>query len=44
VSDAPTEGFTVDVKSVLFLYNLATTALPTCDNPLLNSLNGVVAL
>ena len=44
VSKLPDTTSTVDVKSVLFPYNPDATALPTCVNPLLNSLKGAVAL
>ena len=44
VSELPDVTSTVDVKSVLFPYNPDATALPTCVNPLRNSLKGAVAL
>jgi hypothetical protein len=44
VSAVPVTTLTVDVKSVLFPYNPAATALPTYVNPLRYSLKGKVAL
>ena len=44
MSAVPVSTVTVAVKSVLFPYNPDATALPTCANPLRNSLKGVVAL